>query len=463
MKTGDGGYFRLKAPRTFDGAAGAFPEFEFLVNGLPAEELVRVQQLGKSEAFRKLFSALVPQPALVVESNRQFEATSPRSQVRPIGDLDTFVGLLDASMLIEETENVFASVDSDFALITEGLRLKPALDPPLPGPPTKEETTTRLFVVEDGARRPISSCGDGLRDLAFMLFHLHALPHFDLLFDEPGLRLHPSGQRRLLGVLSREAKHRALWLAAHDGVFIGSPTVVSRHLVTRSRPTETTSLTALGTREEVLSAVTELGWRPEDAILADRVLFCEGPSDEAVFRICLQRLAESDAAISGVVLQRLGGDGEVRGKRARGVRERIAQLRALAPHAKFVIVLDDAARQATPNVDGAELRALLKGDLEDYLLEPSLVYQALTMLAADEDVLAPSEEDVVKKLGTAAAEPRKNGKRPSAAQILQTVADEFGLPWAKIRWAQKVGPLLPKYAEKSFQALCEELKTALNS
>lgn len=212
---------------------------------------------------------VVARRAVLIPTNRYFPQEAPLTQTAStLKDLRLWASMLgnfERSNVRQERET-FRRIAEAFAEITE-LRLQSL----------GQGGQSILHVIETGSpERPFDECGDGLRDVVGMLLHAMREPEADLLVDEPGLRLHPRTQRRLLAFLEREAKNRAIWIASHDSVFLGAPIVGRRLYVRRVTGEDRSVVEELADRETARRALLDLGWEPGDALLADKSCSARG-------------------------------------------------------------------------------------------------------------------------------------------------------------------------------------------
>ncbi len=379
---------------------------------------------------KTLWRHIIPRPAILVPTNRYFRQQCDLSTTGLLEDLNTwpsYLGNLERSQHSQRREE-FKRINDAFGEIS-GLSLTSL----------GEQGISILHVVDHRTQRPLDDCGDGLRDILAVLTYAFQHPDADLLLDEPGLRLHPAVQRRLLRVLEAESRSRAIWIATHDGVFIGAPSVVSRFHVSRALDRDASIITPLAGREATREAMVQLGWLAQDAFLADHVLFCEGPSDRIAFERVLAWLTEADVTLGGTVLSELGGEGKVWGRDRKELLARLRMIRTVAPYASHSALLDRDGRPpdevralvASVEAEGYKVRLLEEADLESYWLDPGIAHAITTGIAADasaergEEVAAPTAEQVAEHLTSAAP----SGGKGSA--ILQGLFKAFTLRFDK--------------------------------
>jgi hypothetical protein len=333
----------------------------------PNKELANIANIVRGHVSDRLRF----RPAVMVPTNRFIRDEGALNYGGGIATLDTFVPMLENLKREYSSERQYEDVASAFEDVTDGLRLE-----------FRGTGGSSVLHVREGDAPPkrLNECGDGLRDLVVILSYLVIFREFDLMIDEPGLRLHPHAQRKLLGHLERASRTRALWIASHDGTLVASPAVKRHYSVRREAAQACSYVKELPTQAELRDAFYELGWTPQDALLADHVLYCEGPADKTVFDEVVHRLAEAEPAFGGTIVVELGGDGTVWGRNPQVLRS-VEFLRRVAPHANHVIVLDKGDESASSisslvswlKPQGVKVRFLRRNELENYFLQARLV------------------------------------------------------------------------------------------
>lgn len=191
---------------------------------------------------------------------------------------------------------------------------------------------------------PLSKSGTGIGQVLAMLYVVSTSTYPQtFLIDEPQSFLHPGAVRRLIEVLRRYPQHQFV-IATH------SPTVI-----TSSNP-ETITLIRFQDGESVLENVNptenndlqlclaDLGARLSDVFGADRILWCEGPTEERCFPLILENIAQSQ--LMGTVILGIRRTGDLEGRDAERVFEiygRLSQSSALLPPT-VAFVLDRECR-----------------------------------------------------------------------------------------------------------------------
>jgi hypothetical protein len=429
------------------------------IDSASTDQLIfREQPIGQA-VWRAILSELSPElgarEAAEVPTNRHFP---PNGNLTAGGDINevaqwpSLLGNMAYSDVVLEAEQ-FRRIADAFSLISEGLGLECR----------GRDGRTTVYVRDGDNLRAVDSCGDGLRDVVGILLYAVRMPDHDLLIDEPGLRLHPHAQRRLLEFLESEARKRAIWIATHDGVFIGDTRIATRFYVCRDAAADKASVVALPDRVRTQQALDELGWLPADAFLADKVLLCEGSSDKTAFEAVLRWLEWGD----GAVVSQLGGSGVVWGHNESGLLNRLRLVREIAPHAAIAVLLDSDG-QAKERTDkkcevirkqGFTIGLLRLPELENYWLEAKVVRHVLSGLADQasakhgKQVPVPTLEDVERVLT------EKAKKDAKGSNVLEEVADAFSLRFDKDAAALLAVAKLREFAS----GLAEELKEAVKA
>jgi hypothetical protein len=362
----------------------------------------------------ELWPHLRARPATIVYTNRFFRDRAVRTTVANLDDPTTWA--IELATLEQSPERygreTFARIRTAFELITEGLRFVSRSGNPL---------ETWVQVVDGDIERPLDSCGDGLRDLIGILLFSEKFPATDLMLDEPGLRLHPAAQRRLLTYLEGQTHERAIWIATHDGVFAGAPSASKRFLTRRDRGTDRVEVIQLVNHEELRQARDLLGWLPGDAFLVDRFLLVEGRSDRLAFEAIVQQMAVSESSLLGVPVASLGGGGDVWAEDAHRLHQRLELVTKIAPYARRGVILDrgsrsEAQREARQRLfeeQGFRVVFLPVPELENLWCTVPLVHHIARRAAEDasarrgEAIAGPSEVDIQDAFQ--AYDPEENG------------------------------------------------------
>ncbi|HVB43079.1 MAG TPA: AAA family ATPase [Streptosporangiaceae bacterium] len=274
-----------------------------------------------------------------------------------------------------------------------------------------------------GRSTPLEQSGTGVAQaLHLIALTLFSEPGRILLIDEPHAYLHPGAERRLVQFLRDHPEH-AYVCATHSPVFINAADPEACWLVTRDQHgTAMHSVFAEGfTRRHIFS---ELGIDPGDVALAERILFVEGPSDQAAYPLLLARLGYDTARQNCLVLSLAGAD------LTRPLSAVLTELSAQL-HVPFTVLLDGDKQDQYR--DNRNVCFLPVADLEElFLQDPQAVHDGLLFALAEEDpegakaVEAQWSPDAV---ATYLAQHRH--PRTKAAELLTGLARQMGTTYRK--------------------------------
>jgi energy-coupling factor transporter ATP-binding protein EcfA2 len=338
-----------------------------------------------------------------------------------------------------------------------------------------EEITGYTFHVRQAARnqlaqigegtneRALAECGDGLRDLAMLLLYVVTQPDAELFIDDPGIRLHPGAQRRLLRFLLKHSQNRAIWLATHDAIFLGAREIGLRLAVTRSDGV--TRVRALAGFADVAAALGEAGWQAKDLLFSDSVLLCEGPSDRVVFRAAIEDIGGVD--LDGTVVAALGGGlkGRAPELAATWLRDTFGQA---VPNGRIVALLDSKRRSEDDRLRRRlkELRVpvsfMSRGELEDYWAANDDLVVALVVDQATQACEDPADVPSAESVSSAVHEMRQDVDGTGGLDFLKRVFDKFQLQYRKVEAAEFVALRSPPELRREIlQVIISEIRGCL--
>lgn len=315
----------------------------------------------------KLKSQRLLRSACLIPTNRHFVPNSSINGDTSLASLSNWPSVFEnlRKSPTRELREAYGRIVEDFRGVTDGLSFE------LLG-----EGNSIGVYIREGQHDPIplAGCGDGLRDLLGIIAHVHIFPQSDLFVEEPGTRLHPHAQRRLMQLFLREGKTRAVWITSHDPLFASSSAVSGVFAIRREVARRLSIVCAVASVSDLRGALVEGGFRPSDIAMADGLILCEGPSDQLVFSALAVDDSEAD---SSVEIVQLGGDSVLReGSRRKAVQYAELLVRA-APFARCCMVFDrgtmsDESRLAAESQFkdlGIGVAILARNELEDYFLD----------------------------------------------------------------------------------------------
>lgn len=172
------------------------------------------------------------------------------------------------------------------------------------------------ITVEDRSSRadvPVGERGSGVGSMFVLsLVDAYRERHIDtdyfLLFEEPGIWLHPEAKREMLGSLKQIARSGGqVMLSTHSPIFIDRRGRGNLYLIQR----EEGKASLRRINENYLSAVEELGARNSDILQSDFVIYTEGPTDAAILEVVAQNYVENWER-KNITIQHLGGTSNIK-------------------------------------------------------------------------------------------------------------------------------------------------------
>jgi predicted ATP-dependent endonuclease of OLD family len=126
-----------------------------------------------------------------------------------------------------------------------------------------------------------------------------------VLIEEPEVHLHPGLSRVVASYLRNKSSDVQMFLTTHSTEFVDSSLYQNIYLISRDANNRTVCL-PVGGEEDALRIPSELGLRPSTVFMYDRLVFVEGPSDEAVLRELARKL-DIDFSRANVGFVHMGG------------------------------------------------------------------------------------------------------------------------------------------------------------
>ncbi|WP_256392873.1 ATP-dependent nuclease [Natronoarchaeum rubrum] len=277
------------------------------------------EDLNKVPSRERIWSYL-PEPIYIPAERNISEQTKFKS--------DTWIDRL-LSPLLNDSESLSAKRESleeelqdemgDLSDLIEG-RLVSRMDSISevevdPGAIDLGKAFTPSITVKDHSTEtsvPVGERGSGVGSMFVLsLVEAYRERHVDegyfLLFEEPGVWLHPEAKREMLGSLKQIAQSGGqIMLSTHSPIFIDRRGHGELHLVQR----EDGKTSVRMVDEDYLSAVEELGARNSDILQSDFVIYTEGPSDASILRTIAREYVE-DWERKNITIQHLGGTGNI--------------------------------------------------------------------------------------------------------------------------------------------------------
>jgi putative ATP-dependent endonuclease of the OLD family len=253
---------------------------------------------------------------------------------------------------------------------------------------------------EEGVARPaemdiddflVEANGAGIREALRLMLDLELKSPAIILIEEPEVHLHPGLEKIMHSYLIAKAKEIQIFTATHSTSFVDVSSEQSVYIV--SRKGGRTEIERAVSEDDVLRIPGEIGLRPSTVFMFDRLLFVEGPSDEAILR-AFSRTLTVDLTSRNVGFVAMGGASNFAHFAAEATLDLLSRRQIPV---WFVVDRDERedvelARMIERVGDRAKLVPLSAREMENYLLVPDALCTLLT------DKLRTSEERVKREL-----------------------------------------------------------------
>lgn len=209
-----------------------------------------------------------------------------------------------------------------------------------------------------------------------------------VLIENPEHHLHPGAQRTLLQFIRDNLKNNQILITTHSPIFL-SQKDLSIHIITKREEGTKIRKAEL---EGLSKALAELGSRNSDLLLADFVLFLEGPSDEKIIKSWAKTL-DLDFNSANVFCVPIGGARNFYYYANSDVLRKVSSGSPI-PHL-FVIDRDEKSAETIRKIQEQikNLHILDKREIENYLLMPKYILETAR-------TKAQGNPDLLKKLET---------------------------------------------------------------
>jgi putative ATP-dependent endonuclease of OLD family len=304
---------------------------------------------------------------------------------------------------------------------------------------------------------PIGERGSGVGSM-FVLSMVEAYRkrHVDegyfLLFEEPGVWLHPEAKREMLGSLKQIARSGGqIMLSTHSPIFIDRRGRGDLHLVQR----EDGEASIRTIDEDYLSAVEELGARNSDILQSDFVIYTEGPSDAAILEVVAQEYVD-DWEHKNVTIQHLGGTGNIQSCNPE-------ELREINHNFCFLLDSDRQHEDSSPSTSVQQIQddcegfrafvhILEKREIENYF-SPTGINQTLG-LDVDADFVG-NYDNIPEKLHSRIAETHIGESGASLEERRCDICGNIAAPDASRQYNKKRGTEIVKAMYKEGEEITE--------
>ncbi len=146
-----------------------------------------------------------------------------------------------------------------------------------------------IYVNIDGNEQPISNLGSGIEQLIIIGIGSFMLPGHLVLIDEPEIHFHPRTQKRMMQFLNENADSKFV-VATHSAAILDS--VDADIVQIYQQDHKCIGKVIQGTKDRY-DAVRNLGHSPSELVLANFVIWVEGPSDRIYINHFISKLDPS--------------------------------------------------------------------------------------------------------------------------------------------------------------------------
>ncbi len=212
--------------------------------------------------------------------------------------------------------------------------------------------------------------GSGIREALRLVLDAEFNDPDLLLVEEPEIHLHPALEMSMMRYLKRMSATRQVFITTHSTNFLDTVEPHNVYLVSKNDATTAAKLTFEDAEQRIPE---ELGLRLSSLFMYDRVLFVEGPSDEAVIREWAT-IAGINLSLLNVGFIHLKGIGNFTHYAAQEILNFLSRRRV-----KLWFILDrDERAEAEVTIikervgQDAKIVVLNRRELENYLVSPRI-------------------------------------------------------------------------------------------
>lgn len=237
---------------------------------------------------------------------------------------------------------------------------------------------------------PLDECGTGVGQvLAILYVVLTSQFSRTILIDEPNSFLHPAATRKLVEILKIDFPMHQYIVATHSPEVIKAAEPNSLFMVRlEGRASRLDRLDSKDVRDQG-RCLLEVGARLSDVFGSDEIVWVEGDTEEACFRLIVRDLLKRPLLGRTIIAVRNVGDFEGKRRSAKIIWDIYSQLtksNALIPPA-IAFVFDreqrsEAERNDLTQRSGGKLKFLPRRMYENYLLAPEALTTVLLTLSS---------------------------------------------------------------------------------
>ena len=266
----------------------------------------------------------------------------------------------------------------------------------------------------------VQANGSGIKEALRLIFDYEFEHPQILLIEEPETHLHPALETNMMRYLKRISDNCQVFLTTHSTNFLDTAEMNNVYLV--SKNSSSTRIQQLSIEDAEDQLPKELGLRLSSLFMFDKLVFVEGPSDEAVIR--------EWAAVMGVNLSQPNiGFVHMGGVRNFAHFATDATLSFLTKRQVNMTFLMDRDEKDDPEVaklqralqGKADVKVLQKRELENYLISPDAITKFIgwkQSVLEESTKVAPTVEEVKSKISQVADQLKQLTIDKRAAKVL---------------------------------------------
>jgi energy-coupling factor transporter ATP-binding protein EcfA2 len=252
---------------------------------------------------------------------------------------------------------------------------------------------------------PLTHCGTGVEQLLSLATFALTAPHGSmLLMDEPHSFLHPSAERKLVEFIQQNSKSHFV-VSTHSPILMNS--ILADRIIHLQPPGSPFALTSKNS-DGIPKILLELGYKNSDVLFNDRLIAVEGESDKEILRILLanhHEIPRGEIDRTGFPVMEGAGNGALALQTAVLRFEKLLDAIGRAKQPRIYLFDGDKSPEDQKLLAGtkyAELEApiafLARSEIENYLLHPMEIAEAIRHQAAIDEVALPQfDTDMVRQ------------------------------------------------------------------
>ncbi|MGN4480629.1 ATP-dependent nuclease [Bacillus cereus group sp. MYBK5-1] len=312
--------------------------------------------------------------------------------------------------------------------------------------PINFDHSTNISLSFQGVNEPIQlfNCGSGFTHVLLLLCVLYSQENRIILFDEPHVYLHPSAEKAIYDLINETNSHQYL-LTTHSPILINYPFKKNLYLV--NKIDGISNFMKLDTVREVLN---DIGVSNSDFALSDKVLFVEGPTEEAVIPMILNHFGMKQIGYNYRILK-MGGTGNEFSKKTAMQKNKdklslILNGISESPIPYLILIdLDEKNEEKVRELEekyGDNIQVLERREFENYLIDCYEEIAQVINVNRNEDAITSEkvEQFITDLLGKADnSDLYKSGNRIGnpikyvvGSSILESLFHEYDLSYNKI-------------------------------